>query len=93
MRHNLTSSKGERLKKIEFGDDAQHLPCFHDRKGIEIMLLKQRFQVTQGDLACHSLHGRRHILTRRAFEKAIRRSTWTIAHRNMPTGLLSSHIA
>ena len=31
--------------------------------------------------------------TRRAFEKAIRRSTWTIAHRNMPTGLLSSHIA
>ena len=57
------------------------------------MLLKQCFQVTQSDLACHGLDGRRHILTYRAFEKAIRRTTWIIVHWNMPTGLPSTHTA
>jgi len=51
MRHNLTGREGKRLKEIEFGDDAQHLPCFYDGKGIEIMSFKQCFQVAQGDLA------------------------------------------
>jgi len=38
--HHLTSGEGKGAKKIEFGDDSQHLAIFHHGDGIEVVFLE-----------------------------------------------------
>ena len=38
--NHLPGCEGEDPKKIEFGYDTQQLAVFHNREGIEVMLLK-----------------------------------------------------